>query len=143
VAASLLPAVLGLTICANAQADENKDSLRIEVEGIRKPVGVMRASIWDSEQSFLHSPPLASVNARVTAGRMTLQFDKLKDGVYGVAIYQDENGNGRLDTGFMGIPKEPYGFSNGAHIRFGPPNFKDVSFLFHGDGTITIQLMTR
>jgi len=140
VAASLLPAALGPAMCANAQAGETKGSLRIEVDGIRKPVGVMRASIWASEQSFLHSSPLASVSARVTAGRMTLQFDNLKDDVYGVAIYQDENENGRLDTGFMGIPKEPYGFSNGAQIRFGPPSFKDVSFLFHGGGTITIQL---
>ena len=55
-------------------------------------------------------------------------FDGLEPGQYAVSAYQDENNNGRLDTGFMGKPKEPYGFSNDARCRLGPPAFRDAVF---------------
>lgn len=35
----------------------------------------------------------------------------LKPGEYSLSGYNDVNGNGRLDTGLFGIPKEPVGFS--------------------------------
>ena len=40
----------------------------------------------------------------------------------------DENGNGELDANFVGIPKEPWGFSNNAKGKFGPPKWEDVQF---------------
>ena len=38
----------------------------------------------------------------------------LPRGKYGVIAFHDLNGNEKLDTNFMGIPNEPYGFSNNA-----------------------------
>ena len=38
------------------------------------------------------------------------------------------NENKKIDTNFLGIPKEPYGFSNQKKGRFGPPKFKEVVF---------------
>lgn len=35
----------------------------------------------------------------------------LKPGDYSLSGYNDVNGNGRMDTGLFGIPKEPVGFS--------------------------------
>jgi len=33
-------------------------------------------------------------------------------GTYAIACYHDENDNGKLDTNFLGIPKEGTGASN-------------------------------
>jgi uncharacterized protein (DUF2141 family) len=36
----------------------------------------------------------------------------LPAGQYVFSIYQDSNGNGKLDTNLIGIPREKFGFSN-------------------------------
>jgi uncharacterized protein (DUF2141 family) len=56
-----------------------------------------------------------------------LHFRDLPSGTYAVAVVHDENANGRLDT-FAKIPREGYGFSRNAPVRFGPPEFGEASF---------------
>jgi uncharacterized protein (DUF2141 family) len=36
----------------------------------------------------------------------------LPAGEYVLVVYQDANGNGELDSGLFGLPKEPFGLSN-------------------------------
>jgi len=57
-------------------------------------------------------------------------IDSLKYGVYAVRVFHDENKNGKLDTDFLGIPDEDYGFSNNVSSWFGPPSWKRAKFLF-------------
>jgi uncharacterized protein (DUF2141 family) len=64
----------------------------------------------------------------------------LEAGRYALRIFQDLNGNGKLDTGWMGIPSEPYGFSNNAMGRFGPPSLADQLFYFDGKTPVDIAL---
>ncbi|MDD2702268.1 MAG: DUF2141 domain-containing protein [Sideroxydans sp.] len=45
-----------------------------------------------------------------------------------ISVYADLNGNGKLDTNFIGIPSEPTGASRDAASRFGPPKFSDAAF---------------
>ena len=43
-------------------------------------------------------------------------------------VYHDRNANGKLDTNWLGIPKEPYGFSNGARGILVWPDWDEVKF---------------
>jgi uncharacterized protein (DUF2141 family) len=61
-------------------------------------------------------------------GRLELQFADIAPGDYALAILHDENGNGKVDTNFIGIPKEGVGFSNNATGKMGPPSFDAVRF---------------
>ena len=47
-------------------------------------------------------------------------------------MFHDENSNGKLDTKFMGIPREGVGASNGAKGHLGPPKFEAAAFSFSG-----------
>ena len=47
----------------------------------------------------------------------------LPSGDYAVALFHDENGNGRVDT-MLGVPSEGVGFSNNPRLLFGPPSFR-------------------
>jgi uncharacterized protein (DUF2141 family) len=53
----------------------------------------------------------------------------LKTGeTYAIACFHDENGNKTLDTNWLGIPKEGYGFSNyNTGIRI--PSFEECKFI--------------
>ena len=58
-----------------------------------------------------------------------------------VPLYNDENMNGKLDTNWLGIPTEGYGFSNDAKGMLGPPSFSAASFPYGGqDMELTISL---
>jgi uncharacterized protein (DUF2141 family) len=47
----------------------------------------------------------------------------------------------KLDTNWLGIPTEGYGFSNDAKAMLGPPSFPATSFPYDGqDMELTISL---
>jgi len=59
-----------------------------------------------------------------------------------VSVYQDSNRNGKLDTNFVGMPKEPVGISNysGKGIPGGFDKLKAV--IKNTDAVLTVN-MTR
>jgi uncharacterized protein (DUF2141 family) len=74
-------------------------------------------------------------------GKCELVLRNLAPGKYGVIVFQDLNGNGDLDTNLLGVPIEPYGFSNDAAGVMGPPDFQATAVdLGTGDRAITIHL---
>ena len=62
-----------------------------------------------------------------SAGAITYHISDLPPGRIAVSAFHDLNGNQHLDTNALGMPIEPYGFSNNARGLFGPPNFSDVA----------------
>lgn len=65
---------------------------------------------------------------------------RLPEGDYSVSAVYDENSNDKLDTGFLGIPKELVAFSNNVKGRFGPPKFEETSFKLETEMSIEIRL---
>jgi uncharacterized protein (DUF2141 family) len=75
-----------------------------------------------------------------TGRSLVVHFKDLPPGEYAAVAFQDVNGNGKLDKNLLGMPKEPYGFSNGARGSAGPPKFSAAAVTLHPDGTTTIVL---
>jgi uncharacterized protein (DUF2141 family) len=81
-----------------------------------------------------------AIKRSVPASESALRFDDLPSGAWAVALFHDENRNGRLDT-LLGIPREGFGFSRNPPIRFGPPRFSAARFsLTTGDSAQRVQL---
>ena len=59
---------------------------------------------------------------------------------YAIGIFVDKNYNNKMDRNLFGVPKEQFGFSNNAKGNFGPPSFKDASFVVSGDINLDINL---
>jgi uncharacterized protein (DUF2141 family) len=59
---------------------------------------------------------------------VSVVFDDLAPGIDAVGTCHDENDNGRLDTDFIGYPKEGYALSNGMRAVFSRPRFIDAAF---------------
>ncbi len=65
----------------------------------------------------------------------------LSDGEYAISVFHDLNGNQELDKNWMGIPTEPYGFSNNARGKFGPPTYNQCKVkIIDGTTRLTIKL---
>lgn len=79
----------------------------------------------------------------IPAGSQMVHVEaKLPPGTYAVSVYEDLNGNHKLDHNLIGIPREPVGASNNPRPRMGPPRFEDCSFhLGSNPQSITITLV--
>lgn len=68
-------------------------------------------------------------------------FENIPPGVYAIAIFFDINGNGKIDTNLLGIPKEKYGFSNNIYPLMRAATFKESAFqVTDKPATSTIRL---
>jgi len=72
-------------------------------------------------------------------GVTKLSIKDVPEGEYALAIFYDENGNDKLDTNWLGIPKEKVAFSNAKMKTFGPPKFKECAFKLSTDTKINVS----
>lgn len=126
-------ALLLVAFTATAFRSETNGSLVISLSNITKSgkinVAIYREGGEFPDDKFLVKTQTGECKTNVC----TFQFQDLAFGEYAIAIYQDENGNGKLDTGTFGIPTEPFAFSNNFKPRWGGPSFEKCSFKFEGD----------
>ena len=128
--------ILALLLLANQPvraASEDDGRIRVAVTGVRSDRGYVRCSIWSSALGFPRNARNAvqTVTAEIANRQAVCDF-KVSPGTYAVAVYHDENANGKFDTGLFGIPKEGYGASNDARGFMGPPRFNDAKFIYKG-----------
>ena len=58
-------------------------------------------------------------------------------GVYAIALYHDENGNGKIDRSGIGLPTEGFGFTNNPATIMSLPSFSSVRLNIPKAGLIT------
>ncbi len=105
-----------------------KGDLVLQVSNIETPSGSLRVAIYDSEQNFLIdgneiSLKIAPVKA---TNALRISISDLPFGKYAIAIYHDVNNNGQLDKNYLGIPIEPYAFSNNPKVKWRSPTFTET-----------------
>ena len=130
--------------------------LKITVEGIRSTQGTILIGLYDSLETFTRAIELsdkdgflndpnrfAAVALRANAARKSaVVLTNLDPGQYAIILFHDENGNGKLDKNVLGVPTEPYGFSNNAQGFLGPPAFKEAVMQITGsDKAVRIVLI--
>jgi uncharacterized protein (DUF2141 family) len=149
----LATAVVMIVLPLSVEAGE----LRITVDGIRSPHGTVLIGLYDrpasfgraveasAKEGFLVDPDrFAAVALRANAAlKGAVVFSNLEPGRYAAIAFHDENGNGKLDKNFLGVPTEPYGFSNAAQGFLGPPTFDAAAVALSGNEAIRIVLVYR
>jgi len=131
----------GLVMAALLPLTSQADSLTIVVTGITKMQGSVRIAVIDSKSAYeaKKSQPIASTVVEANEESLTYTVE-LPAGEYAVRLMHDVNGNEKLDRNLVGMPKEPYGFSNNVKGKFGPPKWKKAAFQLEGETTMTIDL---
>jgi uncharacterized protein (DUF2141 family) len=124
---AMLVVMAGMVLAGAAQADE---LVRIQavVSGSTASSGQILGSLFDSEATYMEEPRVRVVVTVDAAGQALLDFGMHPPGDYAVVAIYDQDSDGELDTGFLGIPKEKVGFSNNAWGRFGPAKGVDARF---------------
>lgn len=107
-------------------------AVTITVANVETQTGQVMIALY-SEANW-DGPPVAATMVPADAGTVSAILAAPEAGRYGVKLYHDVDGDGEMDTNAFGIPTEPYGFSNDAEPRMGPPAFEDAAFVIGADG---------
>jgi len=100
-----------LILCiGNIFADDNITFI-IDITGINVNDGKIYVKIYSNESDYKKDIPHTSFILESVSKNITHSFE-IPEGEYLIALFQDTNNNGVLDTNFLGFPKEPVGLSN-------------------------------
>lgn len=124
---------------AHAAGQDGAGTVRVWVPNTRAVRGTIHVDVCPAGD-FLKPCPY-SAQARVKMGGTEIIVRDIPPGLYAIQLFHDENGNGKVDRGLFGIPKEGVGFSNNYRISTHAPRFKDARFMVGaGETRMTISL---
>lgn len=124
---------LAATFVLKAQPPK-ENLIHVEISELRNDKGQVLCALFPSAEGFPKKPDkaIARTKSDISKGHAICEFADIAPGTYAVSVFHDENSNGKLDTNFIGIPREGVGASNNAKGHFGPPKFADAAFHFPG-----------
>lgn len=141
-AASLLPAaLLGVVLLypQAAAADPAKAPLTVTVTNIADHKGALMIAVFD-QAGYETEKSVAAGMVPVSADTATTTF-QVAPGAYGIKMFHDVDGDGKMGTNPFGAPIEPFAFSNNAPAQFGPAKWDAAKFDVSAAGaTQTIKL---
>lgn len=137
---NLLIFVLPLLTTARVAADTGL-TLTVHASVFRTRSGGLVCRLFTNGDGFpAKATHQAEHKASIPGTEAACEFRDLHPGVYAVALFHDENGNGKLDTNFLGLPAEGVGTSNNKRPLVGPPSWSASRFRLERDGDIHVTL---
>ena len=120
-------------------------TLTVRLDAADAPATSVRCSLFSAEAAdlFPNAPAQArTVQTHTVDGAPTCVFRGLSAGRYAFAGLVDHNGNGRLDTTLVGLPREPWGISNNVRPSLRAPTFEEAAVQVD-QGALTIEVRLR
>ena len=121
--------------CSSAPAGyfipkEKSAEIRIRVTGIVKIEGFIMLALHYNKENFISgNMPAIAVKKKITGSEMSFVFPgNYNPGSYAVAVFHDEDSNGKLEMNKYGIPLEGFGFSKNPSLAKGRPGWENSVF---------------
>jgi uncharacterized protein (DUF2141 family) len=116
--------------------------LTIRVENVLPSGGMIRLGLYDEARyPDDNSKPVESADVPAVPGETVVTLHGIAPGIYAIQTFQDVNSNNKMDTSWVGLPLEPFGFSQDATPFLSKPAFGDVKFtLAAGENVQVIHL---
>lgn len=119
----------------------SQNQISVDIHDVPSSEGKISVAVYNNADGFLKFDKVFKCDSIIAQKGITKIFiNDLPKGEYALAIFHDENGNDKLDTNWLGIPKEKVAFSKAKMKTFGPPGFKECAFKLESDMAIAISL---
>jgi len=113
------------------------ETVTVVVSALTSTQSVIKLNFYNSPEKFLKDGQMTIRMMVRPEGKTTLTIPvELTAGEWAVALTQDLNNNDKLDKNFLGIPTEPFAFSNNIKPRFAAPTFQECKFMVAGPGQV-------
>ena len=123
--------------------DRSASSMLVRVAGVRSDKGVLVAVLYgDKPEEFLKKGGrVARERAPARTGSVTMCLEAPRPGTYAVAVYHDENDNGKFDRAWTGLPSEGFGVSNNPRPVLRAPTLAESAIqVWSGHKAVNIDL---
>jgi len=117
--------------------------LTVIIDNLESATAPVEISIYGKDNKF-PSPKdqLKIFRFHPSGKKLVATLDGIRCGQYAIATYQDLDGDGKIGKNMIGIPTDPYGFSNNYHPKVKAPNFSDCSFDYdEASNTVNITMI--
>ncbi len=117
--------------------------MRIQFTNLRAAKGSIYLAVYDQSEKFLDEKEVRfqKIIPVSALGNIEITLPDLTAGSYAISCFHDVNGNGKLDKNILGIPTDPYGFSNNTRPTFRAPNWEEAKFYWQpGAEVVSIRL---
>lgn len=111
--------------------------VKVVVSSLASTTSTVKLYFYNTREGFLKSGKWAYMRAVKPEGKpeIALSID-LPQGEWAVSLTQDLNNNDKIDKNFLGIPTEPYAFSNNIRPTVAAPDFNECKFMVSGPGRV-------
>jgi uncharacterized protein (DUF2141 family) len=133
--------LFALSLCALSVSQPSTVHVTVRLVGVQpQRGGVMHVGVHSTPGRGFPGPS-PTMNQDIPVGGTDLQVAfNVAPGVYAVAVHHDANANGKVETNFLGIPKEGYAISNDPRPRFRAPTFEESRVTISRDTTLTVRM---
>jgi uncharacterized protein (DUF2141 family) len=136
--------LLLILFCCGLTFYGHAETVQIIIKNIRNGEGNVSIGLYKSDDAFQNDRPFKQIQvpkSNLKNGTLIYTID-LPAGTYGIALLDDENKNEKMDTNFLGVPTEGYGFSEYVHSGMFRPSFSDFDFKVTKGNTkkVTVQM---
>lgn len=128
-------AFLFLPLLAWAQKPVSTVDITVKFPNLTEDKGTVFAQLFDENQKVY-----TGKTVEVRANFVQITFHQVPAGTYAVRAFHDIDNDGEMNANWMGIPTEPYGFSNNVRGKIGPPSFSSQLFEVKRNTIIEIVL---
>ncbi len=133
--AAWFAALMVVNLSAAVSAQSPCPGIHVKVLNIKNSTGTVACALFESPAGFPTEVLRSATNVMVIKIRKSqarCDFEDIPPGTYAIAVIHDENMSGKLETNWLGMPIEGYGFSNDAKGVLGVPSFSAASFSYDG-----------
>ena len=132
-----------LAVAPKVDTAVQKVPLTLIVNNLRSTTAPITIGVYGTDNKFPDpKDQLKEYKFTPNGKQLVAQIKDLNFGTYALAIYQDVNSNGKIDKTIIGIPTEPYAFSNNYRPKVKAPNFDDCKFEYSAKAnSVTMALL--
>lgn len=130
--------IISIVLFISSLVSAQNVNLTVKITGLKSNTGKVQVGLFNSEGTFLKTA-FKGVSSEITSNAAIVTFSNIPKGKYAISAYHDTNKNGKLDTNFIGIPKEDFACSNNAKGKMGPPKYEDAQFDLNKDMKIDVK----
>lgn len=122
---------------AHQAAAPTTQTVTVVVTALASPQSVVRLNFYHDPATFLkHGQQAFRLEVKPTGKNEISVPVELAPGDWAVALTQDTNNNDKLDKNLLGIPTEPYAFSNNVRPHLSASSFEECKFTVSGPGKV-------
>ena len=116
-------------------------SLHIEVKLNEPAIGDVLLALCPDSTTFENETGCRLEKIKAIGPLIVFDMSGLVPGSYAIRAVHDVDADGDIDVNKLGIPTEPFGFSNDAMGTMGPPTFDQAKFTVRpGANSVTFRM---